>query len=444
MSSKWRDRGAALVVGLLCADPAQAASAAEAGQPKASAAEVAKTVLGLVAILALAYLGGHPRVQELERKLRVSQVITAGFAFVLLGFVAHRPAIGILSEDTLRDIRPILPLGLGWIGFAVGFRFDASIVQRAPAGIATAVLLTTAIPFLLLMGGALVVFALVTGSLPDADVLRDSLIVGAAGATSSRTTALLLAGRGASLRSVRRVAQLLELEQLAAVVGLLVVAAYFRPPDESVAWQLPGTAWLFITVGLATALGATVYGVLATARGGTDFLVLLLGSISFAAGMASYLRLSPVVICFLAGVILVNFPSPWKGQVRSALTVLERPIYLLFLVIAGALWDPDAWQGWALAATFVATRLAGKWLGVRGAEKTLGMDRSEQTSLVVSPIGAVAIAIVMSAQDLYSGQTIGWIVTAVIGGSIAVEFVVQVVHRSPAAALPPESGVMDV
>ena len=73
--------------------------------------------------------------------------------------------------------------------------------------------------------------------------------------------------------------------------------------------------------------------------------------------MASFLRLSPVVVCFIAGAVLQNFPGQWKEQVRSALARVERPVYLLFLLIAGALWRVDEWQGWALMLAFVAARL---------------------------------------------------------------------------------------
>jgi hypothetical protein len=57
----------------------------------ASATEVVKAILGLLVILVLAYLAGHPRVQEIEEMLGISQVVTAGFPFVLLGLIATTP-----------------------------------------------------------------------------------------------------------------------------------------------------------------------------------------------------------------------------------------------------------------------------------------------------------------------------------------------------------------
>lgn len=62
-----------------------------------------KTILAVLALILLAYLGGHPRVLELERRLGISQMITAGFPFVVLGLIARTPSVGcstIICSDS--------------------------------------------------------------------------------------------------------------------------------------------------------------------------------------------------------------------------------------------------------------------------------------------------------------------------------------------------------
>jgi NhaP-type Na+/H+ or K+/H+ antiporter len=85
---------------------------------------------------------------------------------------------------------------------------------------------------------------------------------------------------------------------------------------------------------------------------------------------------------------------------------------------------------------FVAARLFGKWISVRLCERTgvSAFSPSEEASLVFGPIGALSIAIVVSAQDLYAGRTIGWMTTAVVGGAIVTEFIVQISTRWRRAA----------
>lgn len=389
--------------------------------------EAIKAILGLLILLTLAYIAGHPRVVRLEQRLRISQVITAGFPFVLFGLAAHSEGIGILSDPILDEIRPILPIGLGWIGFVVGFRFDLRKLENLPDGVGSALLLTTVLPFLAVVGITSLLFGLLEG-VDDSSFLRDAILLATAGAMTARTVPGLISTRGADSHIVDRVSRIIKLEEVIAFVALVMVAAFFRPDNELVGWRVPAVGWVFITLGVGTILGGLVFALMRSVNGSTETLVVTLGSIAFAAGMASYLKLSPIVVCFLAGALVSNLPGTWKEQVGNALSRLERPIYLVFLVIAGAYWRVDEWQGWVLMLLFVATRLFSRFIGVRlfTGQHPDALSPVEQRNLAASPMGALSIAIIINAQDLYSGQTLPWIVHAIIGGSLLTEIVVQV------------------
>ncbi len=131
---------------LLIAPPPPAVSEPTVLTGLDSAQEAIRAILGLVALLALAYLGGHPKVQSLEHKLGISHVVTAGLPFVILGAVAHLSAIRVLSDAVLYQIRPLLVLGLGWIGLSIGYRFNAKLVDALAPGMATTGVLTAAVP----------------------------------------------------------------------------------------------------------------------------------------------------------------------------------------------------------------------------------------------------------------------------------------------------------
>jgi Kef-type K+ transport system membrane component KefB len=265
----------------------------------------------------------------------------------------------------------------------------------------------------------------------NAIFLRDAMMLATAGAMTAYSAPKLLEMRGAAGATVDRIFSIVTLEQLAGFVGLLIVAAYFRPQDSAVTWHLPGTAWLFITLGMGTTVGAVIWAMLARVSAGPEFSVMILGSICFTAGMASFLRISPLVVCFIVGLILVNLPGTSKEQIREVLNRMERPIYLLFLLVAGSLWDIQQWQGWALMVLFVLARLAGKWLAVMVCKWRLsgGLSPDERRTVIFSPIGALSIAIIVNAQDLYFGSTVSWMVTAVIGGAIVTEVIVQIASR---------------
>ncbi len=405
---------------------------------------VIRTLLGLVALLGLAYLGGHPSVQRWERRVGISQVITSGFPYVALGVVASLPAIDVLNDQVVSQLGPFLRLGLGWIGFIVGFRFDARRLQELPAGVAAIAAPRVAIAFFAVASAAAAVHLVVDGfgpaSLSEPTFLRDALVLGAAGVVSSRTSPAILGAMGVRRDSSEAVSLVVRVEELAAMFGLCVVAAYFRPGGGDASWQLPGTAWLLLTLGLGLTLGIVVYAVmLLRTSTSAEYLTLTLGSISFGAGMASNLRLSPVVVCFIAGVLVANFPGAYKDRLRQTLARLERPIYFAFLMVVGALWNAGDPVGWVLMATFVAARLLGRWIATRIATTSaLDIDPRAQRALVFGPMGGLSVAIVVNAGILYPGRSVNWIVTAVLGAAIVSEVLFQRVGRvDPGAPLLP-------
>ena len=107
---------------------------------------------------------------------------------------------------------------------------------------------------------------------------------------------------------------------------------------------------------------------------------------------------------------------------------LERPIHLLFLMIAGALWSVFDWRGWALVPLFVACRIAGKWLGISvlraSAGSLLPRELTENRRLVL-PMSALSIALVVIVER-FRDIGLNWVVTAVIGGALATELLVSV------------------
>jgi hypothetical protein len=395
---------------------------------------VIRTILGLVVLLGLSYVGGHARLERFERSLGVSQVITAGFPFVALGALAR--ASGVLDADTVSLLGPLLRFGLGWIGFILGVRFNAQALEAAPRGVGAFVAIRAFVTCAFIVGGAVLLRLVARGPgeavVSDPVFLRDALVLGTAGALTSHTVPSLLRARGSDEATVGAVSSALHLESLVGVVGLLFIASYFRPRGLVAAWHMPGTAWLLLTLGLGAAMGIVVYAIFrqGPARG-PGAIVLTLGSVAFSAGMAGNLRLSSVVTCFLAGLFLGNAPGAYKPRLAETLERLERPIYLLFLAVVGAIWRPGAWREWALMGIFVAARLAGKFLGTyEGTFRSrVVLSDEARRALSVAPMGALPLAIVVSAMLLYPGESVSHLVTAILGGAIVTEVLVQSLAR---------------
>lgn len=391
-----------------------------------------KIIGGLVVLLVLAYLGGHRRVVRFQERLGISGVITAGFPFIAMGLIASLPSIGILSGEVLGGLKPLLHFGLGWLGFIIGAQLDIRVLDQVPRGTAYLILVEALGPFGITAAGCGAVM-MAFGVPPDDPTLwRDSILLGAAAAMTAPRKFRGFANR--SWREGRGVDALLgQLDELFGVIALLFITAYFRA-DSLGTWDLPSTAWVFVSLGIGVAIGALIFAMVRVPVNDAEFLAVVIGTIAFASGIAGYLQLSPLVVCFLAGVLVTNFPNEQRESVFRILNHLERSVQMLFLIIAGGVWVVTDWHGWVLVPLFVAGRVLGKGTGVFASKTVVGsllpVGFASERKLV-TPLSSLSIALVLSVES--TGDRVAWIVTAVIGGALLTELLVQKTNGDPPA-----------
>jgi hypothetical protein len=75
------------------------------------------------------------------------------------------------------------------------------------------------------------------------------------GPTISHAARFALCRFEASIQFVQHI------DEIVGIVGLALVAAYFRPHGVHSAWELPGTAWLFLTIGTGVTMGTLIVGI---------------------------------------------------------------------------------------------------------------------------------------------------------------------------------------
>ena len=397
-------------------------------QPHAipAAESVVRAIIGLSLLLALAYAAGHPRLVEFERGLALNPIVGSGLIFIFLGTAAARSEVGILPEFVLKAIAPVVPLGLGWIGLRTGFRCERDLLARPPDP--ALLLLAVLFPAAMTVAGAYAAVAILYPQAASSPaILRDALLLGIAAAMSSTVSVEASARRVLLRRYWKPVSDLVKTEHVMGVVALLLVSLYFRPQGPVVSWQLPATGWLFVSVGMGCILGVMAYSLLRISNRGPQFTVVMLGFLCMSAGLASYLRLSVIGVCFVAGLVLTLLPGDWKPQVGIVLDRMERPVYFVLLLIAGALWRPFEWRFWVIAGIFIVARLAGKQLALRvGARgRLIDLPREARGVLAFEPVGAFAIAVIITGRDLYPDGSTPGLLTAVIGGAVLNEIISQ-------------------
>ena len=182
-------------------------------------------------------------------------------------------------------------------------------------------------------------------------------------------------------------------------------------------------AWVFFTLGIGGVLGILTYVLVRSARSQAEEMALLLGSIALSAGMSGYLSISPLVTCAIAGALLTNLPYKRMRALKETIAQVERPLYLIFLLVAGALWNPRAWQGWVLALVFVLSRVGGKLMGAHVAKRVGPEDLpdADTLGLALSAQSPIAIATIVSYVTIYknaegTNAALPWLMTTSSAG----------------------------
>jgi len=138
----------------------------------------------------------------------------------------------------------------------------------------------------------------------------------------------------------------------------------------------------------------------------------VLGTLALAGGAAAYLRVSPLSVGLVAGLVWTLVPGRADRIVQDDLGKLQHPLVVLLLVTAGALWTPSAAGAWLLVP-FLLFRLAGKVAGGWISARIVGDIRpSDMAAYLMSP-GVIGIAFALNFRQILpvaSGEALLWAV----------------------------------
>ncbi len=400
---------------------------------------LARIVLGLAVALGLAVLAAHPKVRAVERRLGVTMLVSAGVPFLAMGAFFALPSVGILTPDVRADLQPAFEFGLGWIGFVIGTQFDLHKLERLPASLGSVIAIESLVPMLTTAGLCSMAFIGLGVPWRNVDFLRDALVLAACAAPSAPLAVDLWTARVGS-KGADLLHQITLLDEVTALALLGTVAIFFRPEASATRWVLPSSAWLLVTLGLGVVLGIVTYVLIRGAKSEAEELAFLLGAIALSSGMAGYLALSVPVVCAIAGAQLANLPLRDLEGLRKTLLDVERPLYLVFLLIVGATWRPTEWQGWVIAPAFVLARTAGKRLGAIWSRRVgpPELPGARAMALALTPQSPISIVAMVSAATLYQGyhpDRVRWGLNAVIIGGVLTEVVIRLFERRYARGL---------
>jgi len=269
--------------------------------------------------------------------------------FLVVGFLLGDHVLGLFPPDVLAALRPVVLLGLAWIGLVFGLQIDLGILARLKPWHRVLGLGLPLLPGLAAIAAALA-FSL---ELPLALGLGAIAMVSSPGILEA-----VGRGRPPSDRAAARLLRMLAATSgLPAVFTLGVatsawsaVAASRGGPLPS--WQAPPLAFAFGAV-----CGWTL---VVLARGVADrmrLLGILFGIAAVLAGAGAVVGVAALPMAAVAGAVVAN-RARLPHRILKVAHSLDVPLLVALLVLVGASWTPAAFS-WPTLAVLVAARAVG-------------------------------------------------------------------------------------
>jgi Kef-type K+ transport system membrane component KefB len=351
--------------------------------------------VALTLSLGILFLAGLAAVILAER-LGVPRVTL----YIVVGLLIGPSLLNWIPHEHLEEFDPVLKLALAMVLLEIGSRFTfASFRQIIPA----------AVP--LSIGELAVTLSLVT--LGVWAVSKDwefaILLGGLALATAPATTIVVLRDYDAEGPVTALTYALVALNNLAAIVAfeiLFVLVSLFSGPEGAESISGGGARLGWLATDLIGSLAAGILaGFLATvlmARLSGQYRTLaVLSIVTVVLGICESLSI-PYLLTFLAmGVTLANTSASTQDLFRN-LEPIAALLYVVFFVASGAETDiRSLWAVGGVGAVYIATRCAGKYLGVWVSARLTGEPQAVRRWLgmtLIAQAGA-AIGLVQVATD---------------------------------------------
>ncbi len=363
----------------------------------------ATLILILLALLGARFSFSTERVTPGPRLL-----FRTGTHFLLIGFALGPEGLGLLGHQAIEQLFPFLALGLGWVGFHFGLQLDRRSLAHFPLAYHAFAVAQAILTFGLFFVGGWAVFRL-AGIEGDASTL---LLLGAA-ATAAITTPAGIAMVSSNFLVRGNVRDLLffvgSLDAAVGIVALQVVYALYRPEAMAAGiGPVPQFALVGVALGLGLVCGIVFLWLTRVRPAGEELVLFLLGICAFASGAALRWGLSPLFVSVTMGAVVANLGRD-RERVFRVLQRWEKPVYLVFLLLAGALLRmPNLWIV-LFAVGYALLRALAKGVASAGLVTLmpLGPDIPRRVGLGLIPQGGISLAMAASGVLVYSDLQVG-------------------------------------
>ncbi|MFH1891064.1 MAG: cation:proton antiporter [Candidatus Zixiibacteriota bacterium] len=361
-------------------------------------------LLSVGGIILIGLIGG-----KLSHRFKIPRVT----GYMLVGLLFGPSVLGLISSETLRDIRMVNDLALGMILFAIGGEIEWSHIRAMGRRIIFIALAESFGAFVLVFSATV----LITNDFGLA-ILLGSISM----ATAPGVTLLVIreySSRGPLTES------LLAVVAINNVLSLIVFRFFFSfyslaqgDPVSTVAFDL------FKELIISVTIGAAIGGVITLWEKKIDdlseLLLVIVGGLIVGIGLARSIGISPLLVCLIIGAVTNNL-SVMHKLVYPELRQTEMPFYIAFFVLSGASLELHMMSSLGLlGVAYLVARPLGKFIGSYfAASRTQEPPQvTKNLGMALLPQAGVAIGLAYTISQTH--PDIGQVITAVILSSVIV------------------------
>lgn len=356
-----------------------------------------KSVLVLILVILLSLLGYRYAFADKKRTIVTSPVFLTELIYVSFGLVLGPSFLGFFDEEILEALSPLVFLGLGWIGMLFGIQLNFRDIKRFPKSFFGITIFQGLFPLIFVFLAFIAYFAY-AGGMSGGLILSSALIFGAVSVCTSQT-AMAMVSRNIPPKK-RGLLDLLRyissLDDILAIPFLALAFAYegFHTIGGDIYFRWWDVVLATIMLGLLS--GFILNLLIRMAEDRREIFLLIISIVILFVGISRYLNISPIFIAVLAGMILANL-CPNRDEVTDFLIKGEKPIFLIFLIISGALLEFVP-QILIVVPLFIIVRLVAKSLGGAFVSKTFQtyFEIPKNIGLGLVPQGSLSLAIALS------------------------------------------------
>ena len=384
-----------------------------------------KLLLAIVIIAVVALFGSRLSYHNRRLPLGFRTILLAGTEYIFLGVVLGRHGLEILDLETLKMLEPAMLFTLGWIGFLVGLQFDFRQLRKLPRYYFSIAAIQAGATFVVVTAMALVLLKSFANA-PLPLTLTTALALGAAACCTS-PSALAVVARSYRLQNVNLAGLLRYISGVDGLFGLLFLAIGFSisPLVEmrETGWH-ESLEWIVTSVALGLVPALILITLSRTKFSHPEFLLFLIGTVMFCAGLTATVDHSPLLSGTVCGIATANL-CRHRTRALAVVAHAERSLYVILLLLVGASWRIRFDFGLALIAAYFLARLLGKLAGTYSATRLFRPQypTPPHLGLGLIPEGGLPIAMILSFGLVTKWQVTDSLITVIVASVLLSDLV---------------------